>query len=328
MIPFQTERQIMLCRFGSHLYGTDGPNSDTDYKGIFLPSSSAVITQSVPKSIHSTTGNDKSKNSADDVDIEIYSLHYFLKLAGKGETVAIDMLHVPESQLLDNSVVWSFIRANRSRFYTRNLRAYVGYCRGQAAKYGIKGSRLDDCKRVMDFCANKTGKLVDEWDQLPTGEHIRKYVEPASTQADNRMYEVCSRKMPATATFLYAHDVFRKYYEAYGARAHLASQNKGIDWKAISHAFRGGYQLREILLTGDLKYPLRDREFLKRVKAGELHYINDGVGTMLDDLVEEIHVLSEASALPEKVDMGFWHDFLVSLYCGKNWRLPGFDGTM
>ena len=315
---------LFRCRFGSHLYGTDTPSSDTDYKGIFLPTPKQVITQSVPKSLHTTTGTNRSKNSPEDTDEEIYSLHYFLTLAGKGETVALDMLHCPTTHTLTTSEEWQFIRTNRQRFYTRTLRAYVGYCRGQAAKYGIKGSRLDDCRRVVEFLTGREGKLAEFWDELPTGEHIRKYEEENSTQTDRRMYEVCSRKVPVTASVQYVRTVFQKYFEAYGARAHLAAENKGIDWKAISHAFRGGFQLKEILLTGDLKYPLRDRDFLKLVKAGAFHYQNDGIGQQLDELVEEIFALSEASGLPKNVDMGFWEDFLVGLYLkGGDWRLPG-----
>ena len=34
---------IMATRFGSHLYGTDTPASDTDIKGIFMPTKSEVL---------------------------------------------------------------------------------------------------------------------------------------------------------------------------------------------------------------------------------------------------------------------------------------------
>ena len=320
-----TQKTLMRCQFGSHLYGTAGPESDTDYKGIFFPSARDVILQRVPKSLHNSTGSDRSKNTAADTDEEVYSLHYFLKLAAKGETVALDMLHCPDAALLETSDEWAFISANRRRFYTKSMKAYVGYAMKQAAKYGVKGSRLSDCERVVEFLAGKEGKIADIWEDLPSGEHIRKYQELTATQLDNRMYEVCQRKVPATCSVSYARDVFRKFYENYGARARQAASNEGIDWKAISHAFRGGFQLKEIFLTGDLKYPLRDREFLKQVKAGRLHYQEDRVGEMLDELLGEVRELSEGSGLPEEVDRGFWDEFLLSLYQGKagSQFLPG-----
>lgn len=315
----------MRCRFGSHLYGTDTPASDQDFKGVFLPSEREALLQRVPKSQHSTTGSPLAKNTASDTDSEIYSLHHFLKLAGQGQTVAIDMLHCPDAFLLETSEAWAFIRAHRSRFYTRRMEAFVGYCRTQAAKYGIKGSRLADCRRVVAFLRDTggDGRLADVWEALPSGEHIYKYLEETATQADKRIYSVCAREVPATCSISYARSVFEKYLESYGARARAAEESQGIDWKAISHAFRAGFQLREILLTGDLRFPLADRDFLRAIKTGSFHYKNDRVGERLEELMEECEELSRASALPDRVDMEFWDGFLVGIYRGETAYLPG-----
>lgn len=77
----------------------------------------------------------------DDVDVEIYSLHYFIHLACQGETVALDMLHAPDEMIEVSSPLWEEIVKLRDRFYTKNLRAFIGYARRQAAKYGINGTR-------------------------------------------------------------------------------------------------------------------------------------------------------------------------------------------
>lgn len=34
---------VYITLFGSKLFGTDNPNSDTDYKGIFIPSKRDVL---------------------------------------------------------------------------------------------------------------------------------------------------------------------------------------------------------------------------------------------------------------------------------------------
>ena len=138
--------------FGSHLYGTDTPKSDMDYKGVFLPSLEQVYLQKVPHSIStSTKKSEHDKNEAEDVDNEIYSLHYFLHLACEGETVALDMLHAPTKFYIESTGIWDELVANRHLFYTRNLKAFVGYARRQAAKYGVKGSRLAEAKAVVTF---------------------------------------------------------------------------------------------------------------------------------------------------------------------------------
>ena len=80
---------IVKMKFGSHLYGTNTVHSDVDYKGVFLPSKKELLLGAVPKCRNFSTNLGAQKNSQDDIDEEIYSLHYFLKLACQGQTVAI-----------------------------------------------------------------------------------------------------------------------------------------------------------------------------------------------------------------------------------------------
>jgi len=168
---------IVRMVFGSHLYGTNTPESDKDFKGVFMPTKEQIYLGKIPKCYSEQTGDDKSKNTKEDTDTEIYSLHYFIKLACEGQTVALDMLHAPLDMRTYSSPLWHRIIFNRSKFYTKNMKAFVGYARRQAAKYGIKGSRLDAAKNVLDFifenCYSGV-KLKKYWNDLPEGEHIHK----------------------------------------------------------------------------------------------------------------------------------------------------------
>jgi len=161
---------------------------------------------------------------------------------------------------------------------------------------------------------NKGIYIKDIWDLLPEGENIKKYEYEIATQEDKRVYDVCARKIMATCPVDKAIETVKAFYNAYGERAKMAELSKGIDWKAIMHAFRAGYQLKEILATGDLQYPLKDREFLKKIRQGLFHYKNDGIGEKLDDLIEDIKELSEKSTFPEKAYKKFWDDWLLSIY--------------
>ena len=49
-----------------------------------------------------------------------------------------------------------------------------------------------------------------------------------------------------------------KEYKKYGHRAELAEQNKGIDWKAISHGMRAISQMQMLLQNGQIDYPLKE----------------------------------------------------------------------
>lgn len=305
------EKTIVKMHFGSHLYGTDTPDSDMDFKGVFLPSARDILLGRIPKSKvqNSKTGN-ATKNSKYDIDLEMYSLHYFLELACKGETVALDMLHAPASMLLEDSMTWRFIWCHRDRFYTKNLKALVGYARRQAAKYGIRGSRLNDAKRVLLFLQAwmKDGwTLANIWDSLPDGEHIHKGM---TSDGKLRTYQVVGKTFQETAKIYYIIPILQRFVDSYGARAEAAARNEGIDWKAVSHALRAAYQTRQILTEKTIIFPLREAPYLIDVKMGKLDYTGE-VLPRLEELMDEIERLSQKSDLPEKVNRAFWDDFLV-----------------
>ena len=315
--------KIVKILFGSHLYGTSNENSDKDYKGIFMPSKKDILLLRVPKSINfdtKPTGVEGLKNTIDDIDEEYYSLHYFLSLASVGETVALDMLHAPEQNTIETSDIWKDLVKQREKFYTNDLKSFVGYARTQASKYGIKGSRLSDAKSVIEYINKIDFETVNDisvlrlsnfWSDLPVGEHIIKHTEKDKNGI--RMYEVCNRKIPETSSLAYLKGVVSKFYENYGARAKQAALNEGVDWKAISHAFRAAIQVKEILTKGTIEFPLNDAPFLLKLKEGKFHYKNDNIGKQLDDLIDELEELSVNSTLPKQVDKEYWDNWLVEV---------------
>ena len=130
---------IFRVKFGSHLYGTDTPESDTDYKAVHLPDARDILLQRVPESINTGPRKTKEgeKNAPDAVDEESYSLQRYLSLLVGGQTVAIDMLFAPFSLL--EFPMWAHIYRNKGKLLTKKSAAFVGYCRTQANKYGKIG---------------------------------------------------------------------------------------------------------------------------------------------------------------------------------------------
>lgn len=301
----------MKTVYGSHLYGTSTEKSDRDYKGIFLPTKEQILLGRIPKSINTTPNKGKTKNTSMDVDIEIYSLHYFIELACQGQTVALDMLHAPKEMLLVSTSLWEEIVKEKDRFYTKNLKAFMGYARRQAAKYSIKGSRLNSVEEVIKFLKSmpEEKKLQDAWYKLPQGEHIH-FVNDEKNNI--LQYQVVGKKFPRTVRAGYMLKILENFYEEYGARAQKAARNEGIDWKAISHAFRAAFEVEQILLNQDIKFPLPEAGFLLAVKKGELDYTTE-VLPKLEMLMDKIEKLSTKSSLPAKVDRKFWDRFLISL---------------
>ena len=308
---------IIKMVFGSHLYGTDGPDSDRDYAGVFLPDRRNLLLGRMHKHRKLATGSDRSKNLPTDTDLDMYSLHRFIDLACAGETVAIDMLHAPAEFWLveeDTKVeVWRQIVGVKHLFYTKNLKAFVGYARKQAAKYGIKGSRLDAAASAIKFFQNFSGaaRLSDVWRVLPIGEHLKTLSIPNPTHGTvSHFYEICGRKIQNTVSIEEAIAIISNFYESYGARAKAAAENKGVDWKAVSHAMRAAFQLKEIYEEGTITFPLASAPYLKQVKSGALDYTTE-VAPRLEELIELVENLAVLSDYPEHTDRKYWDDFIV-----------------
>jgi adenylate kinase family enzyme len=299
---------IVKMKFGAHLYGTATSDSDVDYKGIFMPSKDEVLLGRIPKSHNHSTGKDESRNTKNDIDVEIYSFHYFIKLACDGQTVAMDILHAPENMILQSSNIWKEIVKNRQKFYTKNLKSFIDYARRQASKYGIKGSRINAALQVLELLKKEdpSKKMRGIWDELPRIEHC---YDIASDPNGMRQYQVCGKSFQESATIGYVIPILEKFYNDYGRRAKLAAENKNIDWKAISHALRAAYQTKEILTENNLIFPLKMAPFLVKVKQGKLDYLAE-VAPVLESLMEEVEELSQRSNLPETVDRKFWDQFI------------------
>jgi len=325
---------VVMMKYGSHLYKLNTANSDTDFKGIFLNTVDELVLGEGPHHFSYTTGPKDAKNGASDVDYEIMSLHTFIKDAIGGQTYALDMLHSTEPET--SSTVWKFLVANRTKFYSKNMKSYVGYVKSQAAKYGQKGTRMVDLRAAMDSIkAEYTRKVnlsksyaqipsFEGWmlettigdikDKLYFGEHAE-WIELDNPKAGtvDEYYQVNSKKYQSTNLLAYTFGLLKDAYSSFGHRAKLAEANEGIDWKALSHALRAGYQALHIYRDGDYEYPLPETDFLKAVKNGELDY-KTIVAPTLEKVVELVDIEAEKSTLPEKADEQFWKEWLVNYY--------------
>lgn len=308
---------VVYMVFGSHLYGLDTPSSDKDYKGVYKPEFKSMILHNYPKSIVTSTGSEFSKNGAKDVDKEIIALPYFIKNACNGETFALDMVHCKNP--ISTSDEWKFISDNRDKFYSKNMKAYIGYVKKQAAKYGLKGTRLACIKSAMKslepFVRAGVERIDFVKDDLYVGEYASwvKYKGKGAGAVEQDFYEVNGKKYQSTNSAEYVYDQISKMWNGYGERAKQAEQNNGIDWKAVSHAFRAGFQARDIYKFGDFEYPLKETDFIMDVKLGNLDYTTV-VAPALEALVDEVNELCDKSKLPKSVDTKFWEEFILSLY--------------
>lgn len=318
----QPAKPILRIQHGSHLYGTNTPTSDLDYKGVFLPAGRDILLQRVPKVIDKGTGDQHSKNTKDDVDDQSYPLQKFLKMVTAGDTVGTELLFAPPSAIVLIEPEFELIRENKHLLLNKQCKGFVGYCQRQAAKYGIKGSRMAACRDLvvlLDHAVRERGttaKLVEIEDQLlqfcATHEFSEIVNIPSQAGKDIFHIDVVDRKVPYTNSIKNALDIFSKVYQNYGERARAAMDNEGIDWKAISHAIRVAGQAKELLLTGHITFPRPDASSLLAIKRGEFHY--NEVEPVLEQMVEEVDEAARMSPLPAESDQAAIDELVLELH--------------
>lgn len=304
---------VYLTLFGSHLYGTASEKSDVDIKGVFIYPPRAAWYGEVKDHYTFSTGDDVSKNSNDDVDVELYSLQKFLKLLQKGETGALDLLF--SSMRLDTRIShgesnWMslLMRKNAHLFATKKIHAFVGYCQNQAKKYGAKGTRYGEVKAIYKFLKEnlipegKVGEIVEKNSKFFTGfEHCL-----TVTKDGQRFYSILGKLYSYTITQKEFISHVKAIKDTYGHRAKAALEN--VDWKALSHAFRVIYEAEQLMLTRTIEFPLRNASFLKSIKSGEIP-INDLLSE-LEVALDRTKKAVDESSLPDEVPSEVVREFL------------------
>jgi hypothetical protein len=319
-------KNIVRVQFGSHLYGTNTPLSDLDYKSVHIPSCSDIVMQTVADSYKQPARRkvEGEHNNPDDVDDESFALHRFFELCVKGETLALDMLFAPEESRLKSSPIWTEIVNNRHRLISKRSSAFVGYCRTQANKYGIKGSRVKEAQVAYEFFSalereygttSKVGDHIGALERIITGSiHTGLYpVDEMQKPVESPThFECCDKQVPLQSSVKVAREIYERVYNGYGDRAKKAQDNEGIDWKALSHAIRVGDEAIELLTQHKITFPLLNREYVRSVKLGNRPFKE--VAECIEALLIRVEEASAKSDLPDKPDTGWINDFVYKHY--------------
>ena len=305
------DRVIFACRFGSRLHGTATETSDLDVKAVYVADVNDILLGSYTPSVHVGTGVDALKNTPEDVDIEFIEIRKFVSDTLKGQTYAIEMLFCDAANTLYASPLWDELQGSRARLITKNIKPFTGYCVAQAKKYGLKGSRLKATEDVLEFIAGLDPKqdVASIVDSIPKNEYVftvEKYF--SHQQMPGTLLEINGKQFNMTNHLGEVSSVLTNLVHKYGARSHRAKD--GMDYKALSHAYRCLFELKELVTTGSITFPLKDREFLRDVKLGNVPH--EQVQEELPALLEEMEALD--SVLPDEPDHDFSAPFLLRAY--------------
>ena len=320
-------RVVYVTEYGSKLYGTDNPNSDTDYKGIFIPTLKSVLLKRDIEHYNFNTNNMNTKNSKDDIDLQLFSIYKWFTLLKKGETGAMDILFSffrEDTQAYVDSDFSTLIKENYQRFYNKNLHSFLGYCVGQSKMYNIRGERFGELHSFVEYfnvlveekSNDKLSTIYPQMEEIIAKKKY-KYIQFVSAPTsrgvgetkDGIYIEVLGKRFLGTVSIGYFSEKITTMEEQFGNRAR-ASAN-GVDYKALSHAVRVIDEVEELIDTGFITFPLPNKVYITSVKEGKqsLEDVMDYIDKKLNIVQEKL----ENSKLPERSDELFIDKILLNL---------------
>lgn len=314
-------KPIVQMIFGSLLYGTATRESDVDMKMVYLPYPKECMIGNVMASPKMMCGNDDTVQ----VDIDKYPIQHFMGMILKGDVTAIDMLFVPDQFIVFKTREWDTLRHYREEFLHRGISSYVGFARGQAERYSIKGGRLNTMKAVVSHLEELKLRgmnyetLSSCWDQLIRFIDHVKYHSSTPENNNQRMMEVCGKKFHENCKLDYVIGVLKPIIDRYGDRTIAAADESmaGCDLKALYHAIRVAHEACELFKTGFITFPRPERELLKIVRSGTYNF--ETMMYLLDEALSEVeHIISGPYLTDATPSCASWPDKQKNTELGHN----------
>lgn len=255
------ENCILRCQAGSHMYGTNTPESDTDEVGIFIPNKRYVLGLATCEQVEYKTNPSSSglRNTKDDSDVTIYSLPKFVHLALGCNPNILEILFVGNYLSVPVAHFGAQLIINRRDFLSQRVRAtFLGYAYSQRQKLLVKKDRLDAIRQAKeDLYLSK-----NEWDEYKS-EFLPNTIAVKGSTATYHTFE----KGTSIATVLAK---LSEMEQEYGLRTKSIEQF-GYDTKFAMHLIRLLHEGTELLSGKDLVFPLPEeiRSKLMEIRHGK-----------------------------------------------------------
>lgn len=138
--PFSEDSIILAFEGGSVMHGASVGSDDHDYYAVYLePPQTRLGLRSTEHHVWSTSDNTR-KNTREDVDLVMYSLTKFARLAAAGNPTILHFLFIENA--LGSNPWWEYVAARRLSFLARShLRKFIGYADAQFDRLTGKRAR-------------------------------------------------------------------------------------------------------------------------------------------------------------------------------------------
>jgi len=288
---------LYLTTHGSHLYGTNTPESDKDYVGIFLAKPEYYLgfknVEEVDLSI--VDKDEDGRNTKDAVDIKVYELKKFLHLLMQVNPNIVDLYFSWTNArvvLYNNGVMNVFFNHPEWFLNKRILKSFYGYAKSQLKKGRNKPENFKNLLKFQEFLKAKNPDDV-------LGAYKNELKEQGY-KVDEKFVQVSNLTFPFN---FFVKKVLRMVEEKLESASHRRKQwlEKGYDAKFFLHLVRLLDEVKELCENKKLVFPLKNREFYLEIRSGK--FTLEELEEMMEQKFEEFKELEQKCDLPSKANV-------------------------
>lgn len=305
------KNKILEIITGSWLYGTADPlTSDKDYIGIFLPDESYILgfkrVEEVDFSIIDKDENGKNTERA--LDRKLYEFRKFITLAKDNNPNVVEILFCNGENIVFINDVGRELLDMRHAFLHKGLKQrFIGYAIAQRHKMVIKKDNYFDLLNSLSYLHMfHHGKTLLE---IILSEHTPYFIKKRLDVNGNISFiQIGDLNFNPSIIVKNATSKIQERIDKVGNREELLTKY-GYDVKYSMNLIRLMLSGIELLKTGDLKFPLKDRELLRDIRNGKWDMMR-----VLDysyELEKEIEAVAENSKLPNRSNEDLIEEFTI-----------------
>lgn len=268
MRPFVTDDLIFMTLAGSHMYGTNTPDSDIDKRGVCIP----------PRNVVMGFARNFEQQHFEGEDTVVYGLMKFMKLCLENNPNIIELLFAPEDCVQVCHPIWEKLLERRDEIISAKCYyTFTGYAHSQLNR--LKGHR----EWLRNPVTHKPTR--EEFGLSQAGQGVRELAQGVDVFEISPEAKAIIEKEKAYKAALRRWQDYQKWLEERNpARAKLEAAH-GYDTKHALHLVRLLRMGHEILTTGKV--------IVRRPDAEELLAIRNGCYT-LDELLEKVEALKSS----------------------------------
>lgn len=307
---------IFLIKAGSHFFDLNSPTSDTDFRGIYMPSLEEFHNgESKRKFFERKTleGNKTGvKNTKDDTDFYLFSYTFFLDLLKRGDFNCMEMLHAPKDKILINSPEMESLTAIRKNILVNDISAFLGFIKKEYRRYGVNINHYKIQEDLANFLRKYPPhtRLRDIWGDIKeyAKDDTQIIFTTSLTGNNNRVptVKIAQRFYQDTVKTSYVVDAIDTRLKRYGHRQKNMAES-GVEFKGLYHALRLIYEANDLFDHGEFKIPFdkKRHSVLKSIKDGIAE--QDFIFNLIDDEIDKLYdrekdVLTNRPTIEYRVD--------------------------